>query len=283
MNKLIIDKIIKDALIEDNYYKDITTQAIVEKTSLCKLDLIAKEEGVLAGLEVFQRVFEILGDVSINFYKKDGDFVSKGDIIGLVKGNTYNILIGERVGLNILQRMSGIASLTYKACQKIVHTDTKILDTRKTTPNIRVLEKYAVTLGGAYNHRYNLSEGFLIKDNHIEAAGSISKAINLVKYSDNFGKKIEVETENLEQVKEALKAGADIIMLDNMDLDTMRKAVKLIGNQAISEASGNIGLDNIEQVALTGVNYISLGFLTHSYRSLDISLKNLKYIEKEEL
>lgn len=275
MNWLIIDKIIKDALIEDSIYSDITTSAIVLSDSQCTVDLISKEEGIIAGLNVFKRVFNILGDVEVELFVIDGDQVKVGQIIGTLKGNTNNILTGERIGLNILQRMSGIATITNKAVGLVKGTNTKILDTRKTTPNLRILEKYAVVTGGGYNHRFSLSDGVLIKDNHIEAAGGIKNAIDKVRDKFSFVRKIEVEVETLEGVKEALEAGADIIMLDNMDNKTMAKAVKLIGNKSITEASGNMTLDDLREVAETGVDYISLGMITHSVKALDISMKNL--------
>lgn len=278
MNWLIVDNIIKNALKEDCSFNDITTSSIIKSGTKCQVQLIAKEDGIIAGLKVFKRVFDILGKVDIDFYKKDGDYVNDGDIIGNIKGDAYNILVGERIALNFLQRMSGIATTTHTATNLIKGTKAKILDTRKTSPNLRILEKYAVTVGGGYNHRFNLSDGILIKDNHIDAAGGITEAITRVRNNIPFGKKIEVETENLDQVKEALNAGADIIMLDNMSIEMMKKSVELIDNKCISEASGNINLDNIKAVADTGVDFISLGMLTHTIKSLDISMKNLIWI-----
>lgn len=275
MNWLVVDKIIEDALKEDSIYCDITTSAIVSPTSKCTVDLISKEEGIIAGLPVFQRVFSILGDVDIQFSVTDGDRVEAGQTIGNIKGSTNNILTGERIALNLLQRMSGIATITNKAVESVKGTNTKILDTRKTTPNLRILEKYAVVVGGGHNHRFSLSDGVLIKDNHIDAAGGIKEAVNKVRSNVSFVRKIEVEVENLDEVKEALEARADIIMLDNMGTETMADAVKLINNKSITEASGNMSLDNIREVAETGVDYISLGMLTHSVKALDISMKNL--------
>jgi nicotinate-nucleotide pyrophosphorylase (carboxylating) len=275
MNWLVVDKIIEDALKEDSIYCDITTSAIVSPTSKCTVDLISKEEGIIAGLPVFQRVFSILGDVDIQFFVTDGDRVEAGQTIGNIKGSTNNILTGERIALNLLQRMSGIATITNKAVQLVKGTNTKILDTRKTTPNLRIIEKYAVVVGGGHNHRFSLSDGVLIKDNHIDAAGGIKEAVNKVRSNVSFVRKIEVEVENLDEVKEALEARADIIMLDNMGTETMADAVKLINNKSITEASGNMSLDNIREVAETGVDYISLGMLTHSVKALDISMKNL--------
>lgn len=275
MNWLIVDQIIKDALIEDAIYSDITTSAIVSSDSKCNVDLMSKEDGIIAGLPALRRVFNILGDVEVDFFVADGDPIKTGQAIGILKGSTYNILIGERIALNLLQRMSGIATITNRAVELVKHTNAKILDTRKTTPNLRILEKYAVAVGGGHNHRFSLSDGVLIKDNHIEAAGGIKKAVNKVREKVSFVRKIEVEVESLEQIEEALNVGVDIIMLDNMDTDTMKKAIELINNRSITEASGNISLDNIRQVAETGVDYISLGMLTHSVKALDISMKNL--------
>lgn len=278
MNWLIIDDIIKNALKEDIPNIDITTTPIVNENSKCTVDLISKESGILAGSLVFERVFTLLGDVAVSFKKTDGDMIVKNEVIASIKGNTRNVLLGERVALNLLQIMCGIASLTKLYSDKLKGTSTKLVDTRKTTPNLRILEKYAVTIGGGTNHRYNLSDGILIKDNHIDAAGGIRNAINKVRESSSFVRKIEIETENLDMVKEALEYGADIIMLDNMSLDEMKIAVNLINKKAITEASGNITLDNIRDVAQTGVDLISVGALTHSYKSFDISMKNLKLL-----
>lgn len=281
MNWLIIDKIITDALREDISDEDITTNSTISESSKSKIDLKSKEEGILAGLEVFERVFLLLGDVEVEFYKKDGDTVKNGELIGVLTGNTRKILTGERTALNLLRIMSGIATLTNKYVQCLAGTKTKLLDTRKTTPNLRILEKYAVKVGGGTNHRFNLSDGVLIKDNHISAAGGITSAINAVRNNVSFVRKIEVEVENIEMVMEALEAKADIIMLDNMDLADMKKAVKIINHQALTEASGNISLDtmrNITDIAKTGVDYISVGALTHAYTSLDLSMKNLRNI-----
>lgn len=278
MNWLIIDDIIRSALKEDIPSTDITTNPIVNENSICTVDLISKENGILAGSAVFERVFTILGDVTVCFNKTDGDKILKNEVIAKIKGNTRNVLIGERVALNLLQRMCGIASLTNLYINEIKGTSAKIVDTRKTTPNLRILEKYAVTVGGGNNHRYNLSDGILIKDNHIDAAGGIKNAIGILLRSRSFVRKIEVETENLDMVKEALECGADIIMLDNMSLDEMTAAVKIVNNIALTEASGNISLSNVKDVALTGVDLISVGELTHSYKSFDISMKNLRLI-----
>lgn len=276
MNWLVVDNIIKDALKEDIPFGDITTDSIVDEESRAEVDLIAKEDGVIAGLQVFNRVFAILGGVEIEFYVNEGDIVKKGEKLGKITGKTRSILTGERTALNFLQRISGIATLTKKFTDKLKYSDTKLLDTRKTTPNFRIFEKYAVQVGGGRNHRFNLSDGVLIKDNHIDAAGGIKNAVKMVREKAPFVRKIEVEAETIEQVREALEAEADIIMLDNMDIETMKKAVDIIGRKAITEASGNITADTIEEVAKTGVNYISSGALTHSYKVLDLSMKNLK-------
>lgn len=275
MNWLIVDEIIKNALKEDIPSDDITTMPLINDDSNCTVNLISKESGILCGSKVFTRVFTILGDVEVSFDKKDGDHISNGEIIAIIKGKTKNVLLGERVALNLLQRMCGIATLTNRYVQALSGTNTKLADTRKTTPNLRILEKYSVKIGGGNNHRYSLSDGILIKDNHIDAAGSISNAINLIRSNSSFVKKIEIETENLEMVKEALDCGADIIMLDNMPLDIMKAAVQLIQGKAIVEASGNVSLENIQSIAKTGVDIISVGALTHSCKSFDISMKNL--------
>ncbi|MBU3198300.1 carboxylating nicotinate-nucleotide diphosphorylase [Clostridium estertheticum] len=275
MNWLIIDKLIIDAITEDVPQNDITTEFIISDECNCSVDLIVKENGVIAGLCVFERVFKILGEVNIEFFKKDGDLVYSGEYIAKLRGKTKNILTGERTALNYLQRMSGIATLTKTYVDKLVGTGVKVLDTRKTTPGMRIFEKYAVKVGGGYNHRYNLSDGVLIKENHISAAGGIRKAVNIIRENVSFVKRIEVEIESLNQISEVLEVKADIIMLDNMDNETMKKAVEIINNKALVEASGNITLDNILEVANCGVDYISVGALTHSCRVLDLSMKNL--------
>lgn len=275
MNYLVIDKIIKDALIEDIPSEDITTNSIISNESTSTVELLCKEDGIVSGLEVFKRVFDILGDVEVKLYKSDGDRVYLKEKVGFLKGSTRNLLVGERVSLNLLQRMSGIATLTNKYVQEINHTDVKLLDTRKTTPNLRILEKYSVRIGGGCNHRFNLSDGVMLKDNHISAAGGIKNAVDLTRKNSSFVRKIEVETENLEMVKEALEAEADIIMLDNMSLDLARQAVKLINKRALIEFSGNVELSSIKEIAEIGVDYISVGALTHSAEILDFSMKNL--------
>lgn len=275
MNSLTIDNIIINALKEDGAYDDITTKSIVNAEDRCKVDLIAKEDGILCGIEVFKRVFEILGDTSVEFFAMDGEKIRNGQVIGKIEGLTLSVLSGERVALNILQRMSGVATLTSRFVEKLQGTRAKLLDTRKTTPNFRILERYAVKIGGGENHRYNLSDGVLIKDNHIDAAGGIKRAIDMTRKYVSFVKKIEVETESLEQVEEALLAKADIIMLDNMKLDTIRKALSIIDGRALTEVSGNVDLETIRSIAETGVDYISTGYITHSYKVLDLSMKNL--------
>ena len=275
INYLVVDKIIKDALLEDIPNEDVTTNCIIDEGSISTVDLLAKEEGIIAGLDVYKRVFEILGGVEIKLFNKDGDKVFRGDKVAMLKGSTRSLLLGERLALNLLQRMSGIATLTNRYVKEIEHTNAKLLDTRKTTPNLRILEKYAVKCGGGNNHRFNLSDGIMLKDNHINAAGSIQRAVDLCRKNSSFVRKIEVETENLDMVKEALAAKADIIMLDNMDIDTAKKAVEIINNEALTEFSGNVSLENIKSVAEIGVDYISVGALTHSAKILDLSMKNL--------
>lgn len=278
LNYLIVDKIINDALKEDIPYRDITASSIVTNGSKAKASLIAKEDGIICGLPVFERVFTILGDVTFKSFINEGSSVTKGDIIGELYGDALNILMGERVALNLLQKMSGIATLTNKYVKKLEGLNTKLLDTRKTTANLRILEKYAVKIGGGHNHRFSLSDGILIKDNHIGYAGSIKNAIKLAKENSSFVRKIEVETEYKEQILEAIEAGADIIMLDNMTPNQAKEMVKLIAGRAITECSGNITLDTIRSYALSGVDFISSGELTHSVKAFDISLKNFTKI-----
>ena len=281
MNYLIIDKIIKDALIEDIPNEDISTNCVIEKDSMSTIELLCKQEGIIAGVEVFKRVFEILGKVEVSLYKKDGDKVYPNEKIAFLKGNTRNILLGERVALNLIQRMSGIATLTNLFVKELEGSNTKLLDTRKTTPNLRVLEKYAVKVGGGNNHRFNLSDGIMLKDNHISACGGIKEAVYLARKNTSFVRKIEVETENLDMVKEALEANVDIIMIDNMDLELAKEAVKIIDKKAIIEFSGNVSLEKIKKIGEIGVDYISVGALTHSFRVLDLSMKNLNRINNK--
>lgn len=277
--KMNADKLILMALQEDITSEDVTTNAIMPEKVLGKVDLICKGEGVIAGLNVFARTFELLDkDTEIIFMAKDGDKVNKGDLLAKVKGDIRVLLSGERVALNYLQRMSGIATYTNQVVNLLVGSKTKLLDTRKTTPNMRIFEKYAVTVGGGNNHRYNLSDGILLKDNHIGAAGSVKKAIELARAYAPFVRKIEVETENLDMVKEALEARADIIMLDNMSIDMMEEAIKLIDGKTQTECSGNVTKENIQALAKIGVDFISSGALTHSAPILDLSLKHLHRI-----
>ncbi len=279
MNFLLIDEIIKDALLEDAVVDDITTNSILDNEAQCTVDLIAKEDGVICGLEVFKRTFDILGGVEIEFLVKEGDRVKPTDLMAKISGNAKNVLSGERVALNLLQRMSGIATKTNNMVKILDGTGIKLMDTRKTTPNLRYLEKYSVKVGGGNNHRYNLMDMAMIKDNHIMAAGgSLTNAVLAVRSNHPFVKKIEVETESLEQVKEAVEVGADIIMLDNMSVETMGEAIKIIGGKAIVEISGNVNEARIEEIKGLEVDYISSGALTHSYTSLDISMKNLKLV-----
>ena len=270
----MIDAILKNALEEDMGTGDITTLTTIPADAVACGKYIAKESGIICGIGIAKRVFDLLGE---NFefvsYKNDGDFVEKGEIIAEVKGNAVVVLTGERTGLNLMQRLSGIATATDKAVRSVEGTNAKICDTRKTTPGLRVLEKYAVRCGGGTNHRFNLADGILIKDNHILASGSITNAVRSARMNAPHTLKIEVEVETFEQLNEALAAGADIIMLDNMDNDTMREAVKLTAGRAITEASGNMGDRDLRAVAETGVDIISIGALTHTVRALDISLK----------
>ena len=278
LDNMVIDKYIKLALEEDVTSEDITTNSVIGKEIKGTCDLICREDGIIAGMPVFKRVFEILGGVEVKEHYKDGYIIKKGDIVATLQGDIRHILIGERTALNYLQRMSGIATLTAEMVKELDGSNTKLLDTRKTTPNMRIFEKYSVKVGGGYNHRYNLSDGILIKDNHIGAAGGIKEAIELAKEYAPFVRKIEVEVESLEGVKEALGAKADIIMLDNMDNVMLKKAVKLIGKKAITECSGNVTIERLKELKEIGVNYISSGALTHSAKILDFSMKNLKRI-----
>ena len=275
LNYLIIDDIIQRGLNEDMPFGDITTSSIIQEDSTCTASLYVKEDGIICGLPVFKRVFTLIGDVKCNLFKKDGDKVSKGEKIGEVKGNTQKVLMGERIGLNLLQRMSGIATTTYQYAKEIEHTKAKVVDTRKITPLYRHIDKYSVLCGGGANHRYSLSDSILIKDNHIDAAGSISNAVALAKKNASFTTKVEVETETKEEVLEAINSKADIIMLDNMSPAMAKEMVDLIDGRAIVECSGNVTIENIKDYAETGTDYISVGALTHSFKVLDISLKNL--------
>lgn len=279
MNWLLVEENVKRALNEDLQYGDITTESLVLDHKIAKVDIIAKEKGVIAGTEVFKMVFKILGDVEVDFSVNDGEEVEKRQHFGQVSGDAKKILMGERVALNYMQRMCGIATLTREFVERLEGTKVKLLDTRKTTPNMRIFEKYAVKVGGGTNHRFGLNDGVMIKDNHIEAAGGIKNAVSLARKNSPFVRKIEVEVESIEQLKEALETKADIIMLDNMDIKTLKEAVKLIDNRAEVEASGNVTLDNIREIAETGVDFISTGSVTHSFKVLDISMKNFRYID----
>jgi nicotinate-nucleotide pyrophosphorylase (carboxylating) len=277
--KLQADHLILEALKEDISSEDVTTNAVMKEAVKGQVELICKQDGVVAGLGVFKRVFELLDEsVEIEFYCKDGDIVKNRQLMATLTGDIRVLLSGERVALNYLQRMSGIATYTYEVSSLLKGTKTKLLDTRKTTPNMRIFEKYAVRVGGGYNHRYNLSDGVLLKDNHIGAAGGVRKAIEMAKEYAPFVRKIEVETENLEMVKEAVEAGADIIMLDNMSYEQMKEAIEYIDGRAETECSGNVTKENIANLTSLGVNYISSGALTHSAPILDVSLKNLHAI-----
>ena len=274
--KLNADDNILNALKEDITSEDISTNSVMRHYQLGEVDLICKEDGVIAGLDVFKRVFELLDKkTELTFFVQDGDAVKNGQKIGVVRGDIRVLLSGERTALNYLQRMSGIATYTRKIADMLEGTNTKLLDTRKTTPGMRIFEKYAVKVGGGYNHRFNLSDGILLKDNHIGAAGGVKQAVAMAKEYAPFVRKIEIEVENLEMLKEALEAGADIIMLDNMSIEDMKKAVELCKGKAETECSGNVTKENVAKLTDIGVNYISSGALTHSSPILDLSLKNL--------
>ena len=274
--RLNADELIKMALREDISSEDVSTNAVMPEAKAGEVELIAKQDGIICGMDVYERVFKLLDESTVvEKYVKDGDAVTKGKLMAKVKGDIRVLLSGERVALNYLQRMSGIATYTHDVAELLKGSKTVLLDTRKTTPNMRIFEKYAVKCGGGQNHRYNLSDGVLLKDNHIGAAGSITKAIEMAKAYAPFVRKIEIETETLEQVKEAADAGADIIMLDNMDVATMKEAVKIIDGRAKTECSGNVTKENIKNIIDSGVDYVSSGALTHSAPILDISMKNL--------
>ena len=274
--KMQADQLIRMALQEDITSEDVSTNAVMPTAPKGTVELIAKEDGVIAGLDIYARVFTILDEkTEIDFHCKDGDEVKKGELMATVTGDIRVLLSGERVALNYLQRMSGIATYTRQVAKLLEGSKVTLLDTRKTTPNCRVFEKYAVRVGGGCNHRYNLSDGVLLKDNHIGAAGSVTKAIQMAKAYAPFVRKIEIEVETLEQVKEAVEAGADIIMLDNMTPEVMKQAVELIDGRAQTECSGNITKENIQKIREIGVDFVSSGALTHSAPILDISMKNL--------
>lgn len=277
--KLNVDKLIMMALQEDITSEDVSANAVMPEPKQGMVDLICKQDGIICGLPVFERVFKLLdADTHVEFFVKDGDEVKKGQKMAVLTGDMRVLLSGERVALNYLQRMSGIATYTHEVAALLEGSNTTLLDTRKTTPNCRIFEKYAVRVGGGTNHRYNLSDGVMLKDNHIGAVGSITKAVEKAKAYAPFVRKIEVETETLEQVREAVEAGADIIMLDNMSHEQMAEAVKLIDGRAATECSGNVTKENIAKVTEIGVDYVSSGALTHSAPIMDISMKNLHAI-----
>ncbi len=274
--KLNVDDILLQALREDITSEDISTNAVMQENKKGQVQLLCKQDGVIAGMDIFYRVFLLL-DPNANMlaYVNDGDKVSNGDLLAIITADVRALLSGERTALNYLQRMSGIASHTRVISDMMKGSKTKLLDTRKTTPNMRIFEKYAVKVGGGYNHRFNLSDGILLKDNHIAAAGGVKQAVELAKEYAPFVRKIEVEVEDLEMLREALKAGADIIMLDNMSTKMMREAIEIVGDKAQTECSGNVTKERIEELLELGVDFISCGALTHSAPILDVSLKNL--------
>lgn len=274
------DKLIKMALAEDITGEDVSTNAIIKTRVPGSVQLICKQKGVICGLGVFERTFKLLDAATeVTFAVADGDEVEAGQLLGEVRGDIRVLLSGERTALNFLQRMSGIATYTRSVAQLLEGSKTKLLDTRKTTPNMRIFEKYAVRVGGGCNHRYNLSDGVLLKDNHIGAAGGIKRAVGMAREYAPFVRKIEVEVESIEMCMEAVDAGADIIMLDNMSVAEMKEAVRLIGGRALTECSGNVTRENIKNIIDTGVDFVSSGALTHSAPILDLSLKNLRPLE----
>lgn len=276
MMQFYIDDIIKTALLEDVNYIDVAADNLLPDTQVSTAKFLAKADGVLCGIDVALRVFELLGNFEMKKYKNDGDSLKKGDIIAEISGPTKLLLKGERTSLNLIQHMSGIATMTNEAVELIKGTNATVADTRKTLPGLRALQKYAVTCGGGKNHRFNLSDAAMLKDNHIDACGSITKAVSTLREKIGHTVKIEVETRNLDEVKEALNTGCEIIMLDNMDCATMKKAVEMTNGKALLEASGNITADTIRAVAETGVDIISIGAITHSVKAFDISLKIVK-------
>ena len=274
--KLNVDPLILSALREDIHSEDVSTNSVMPHPRAGEADLICKQDGVICGLQVFERIFTLMDpETNVEFFVKDGDFVKNGTLMAKVHGDIRILLCGERTALNYLQRMSGVATYTKNVSDLLKGTKTKLLDTRKTTPNNRIFEKYAVTCGGGNNHRYNLSDGVMLKDNHIGAAGGVKEAIEAAKAYAPFVRKIEVEVENLDMVREAVEAGADIIMLDNMSHEDMAEAMQIIAGKAEVEVSGNVTKENIARLTDLGVDYISSGALTHSAPILDISLKNL--------
>lgn len=278
--RLNVDNLLMQALREDISDEDVTTNAVMRGYKKGKAQLLCKEDGVIAGMDIFQRVFELLeSKIEVEKYVQDGEEVKKGQLLATVCGDIRVILSGERTALNYLQRMSGIATYTHNVVKLLEGSHTKLLDTRKTTPNMRIFEKYAVRVGGGNNHRYNLSDGVLLKDNHIGAAGGVRQAVEMAREYAPFVRKIEIEVETMEMFKEALDAGADIIMLDNMTVDMMKECVALAKGRAEIECSGNITRENIEKIKNIGVDYVSSGALTHSAPILDVSLKNLHPVE----
>ena len=278
--KLNVDPLILSALKEDITSEDVSTNSVMPHPQAGEVDLICKEDGIICGLQVFERVFTLLDEkTEVEFFVKDGEEVKKGQLMAKVHGDIRTLLCGERTALNYLQRMSGIATYTHQVAALLKGSRTKLLDTRKTTPNTRIFEKYAVRIGGGNNHRYNLSDGVLLKDNHIGAAGGVKEAIQAAKEYAPFVRKIEVEVETLDMVKEAVEAGADIIMLDNMDTDTLKEAIAYIDGRAEIEVSGNVTKENITRLINLGVDFVSSGALTHSAPILDISLKNLHPVQ----
>jgi nicotinate-nucleotide pyrophosphorylase (carboxylating) len=274
--KLQVDPLIESALREDITEEDVSTNCVMPEAKTGEVELVAKEAGIICGLQIFERVFTLLDPgTEVRFEVKDGEQVQAGERMAVVRGDIRVLLSGERTALNYLQRMSGIATCTHRAAELLEGTDIWLLDTRKTTPNNRIFEKYAVRVGGGHNHRYNLSDGVLLKDNHIGAAGGVRQAVQMARDYAPFVRKIEIETETLDQVREAADAGADIIMLDNMDHAAMAEAIKIIGGRARVEVSGNVTCEKIAALTDLGVNYISSGALTHSAPILDISMKHL--------
>ena len=281
MTDLKADRLIRQALEEDITGEDVSTNAVMREAVEGEVELISKADGVICGMKVYERTFKILDEnTQVISNVRDGDRVKKGQLLAVVRGDIRTLLSGERTALNFLQRMSGIATYTAETVALLKGTKTRLLDTRKTTPNMRIFEKYAVKVGGGCNHRFNLSDGVLLKDNHIGAAGSVKEAVALAKEYSPFVRKIEVEVENLEMCREAVEAGADIIMLDNMSVEDMKTAVKMIDGRAQTECSGDVTRDNIKNIIATGVDFVSSGALTHSAPILDLSMKNLKRIKK---
>ena len=277
---LNVDKLIRSALEEDISSEDVTTNSVMPVRTQGTVDLIVKQDGILCGMDVFERVFKLLDpETEVIRKKNDGDEVKFGDLAAVVNGDIRVLLSGERTALNYLQRMSGIATYTHEVASLLTGTKTRLLDTRKTSPNNRIFEKYSVRVGGGYNHRYNLSDGVLLKDNHIGAAGGVAQAVKMARDYAPFVRKIEVEVENLDMVKEAVEAGADIIMLDNMSHDEMKEAIEIIAGRAQTECSGNVTRENIAKILDLGVDFVSSGALTHSAPIMDLSLKHLRPIE----